>query len=156
LSDDDIEQMVKDAEAHAADDKVRKEGVEARNQADSLIYATEKNLAEFGDKVPESDKAEIEAGVTALREALDGDDTGAINAKMEALSQLAMKLGEAMYKAQQEEEATGEGMDMPGDMPGDGAAAPDSGAPGSADDDGATVVDADFEEVDDERKDKSA
>jgi molecular chaperone DnaK len=149
LSDDDIEKMVKDAEAHAADDKSRKEGVEARNQADSLIYATEKNLAEFGDKVPESDKSAIESEVTALREALEGEDTETIKTKTESLSQAAMKLGEAMYKAQQEEAAS-EGMDMPG---GDGA--PDTGSAGTPDDD-ATVVDADFEEVDDDRKDKSA
>jgi molecular chaperone DnaK len=152
LSDDDIEKMVKDAEAHAAEDKTRKEDVEARNQADSLIYATEKNLSEFGDKVPESDKSAIEAEVAALREALEADDTAAITAKSESLSQAAMKLGEAMYKAQQEEEAAGEGMDMPG---GDGSTGPDMGSDGGADDD-ATVVDADFEEVDDERKDKSA
>ncbi len=153
LSDNDIEQMVKDAEAHAADDKVRKEGVEARNQADSLIYATEKNLSEYGDKVPDSDKSEIEAAVAALREALEGDDTAAITAKSESLSQAAMKLGEAMYKAQQEEAAAGEGMDMPD---GDGAEGPDMGSDGGGADDDATVVDADFEEVDDERKDKSA
>ena len=152
LSDDDIEKMVKDAEAHAADDKTRKEGVEARNQADSLIYATEKNLSEFGDKVPESDKSAIESEVTALREALEGEDVDAINAKTESLSQAAMKLGEAMYKAQQEEAAAGEGMDMPG---GDGAADMGSDGTGTPDDD-ATVVDADFEEVDDDRKDKSA
>ena len=154
LSDDDIEKMVKDAEAHAEDDKSRKESVEARNQADSLIYATEKNLGEYGDQVPESDKSAIEAEVTALREVLEGEDIDAIKAKTESLSQSAMKLGEAMYKAQQEEAAASEGMDMPG---GDGAAEPDRGAAGTATpDDDATVVDADFEEVDDERKDKSA
>jgi len=154
LSDDDIEKMVKDAEAHAEDDKFRKESVEARNQADSLIYATEKNLGEYGDQVSESDKSEIEAEVTALREALEGEDINAIKAKTESLSQSAMKLGEAMYKAQQEEAAASEGMDMPG---GDGAAESDTGAAetGTPDND-ATVVDADFEEVDDERKDKSA
>ena len=154
LSDDDIEKMVKDAEAHAADDKTRKESVEARNQADSLIYATEKNLSEYGDQVPEADKSEIEAEVTGLREALEGEDVDAIKARTESLSQAAMKLGEAMYKAQQEEAAATEGMDMPG---GDGAAEPDMGAAGTGTpDDDATVVDADFEEVDDERKDKSA
>jgi len=151
LSDDDIEKMVKDAEAHAADDKSRKEGVETRNQADSLIYATEKNLAEFGDKVPESDKSAIESEVTALREALEGEDIETIKTKTESLSQAAMKLGEAMYKAQQEEEAAvSEGMDMPG-----GDSAPDTRSEGAPDDE-ATVVDADFEEVDDDRKDKSA
>jgi molecular chaperone DnaK len=153
LSDDDIERMVKDAEAHAADDKARKEGVEARNQADSLIYATEKNLKEYGDKVSDEDKSAIEAEITALREALEGEDNGAIKAKTESLSQAAMKLGEAMYKAQQEEAAAGgDGMDMPG---ADAASDMGSASSGTKDDD-ATVVDADFEEVDDERKDKSA
>ena len=91
--------------------------------------------------------------MAALRQALDGEDTDAILSKTESLSQAAMKLGEAMYKAQQEEAAAG---DMPGgDMPGDDAAGPDTGSAGPTDDD-ATVVDADFEEVDDERKDKSA
>ena len=103
--------------------------------------------------MPDSDKSEIEAAVAALREALEGDDTAAITAKSESLSQAAMKLGEAMYKAQQEEAAAGEGMDMPD---GDGAEGPDMGSDGGGADDDATVVDADFEEVDDERRDKSA
>jgi molecular chaperone DnaK len=144
LSDADIENMVKDAEAHAADDKVRKEAVEARNQADGLIYATEKNLAEYGDQVPAEDKAKIEADVAALREVLDGDDAEAINAKVETLSQSAMKLGEIMYKAQQEAQAEGGG---------EGEAAAEQGPAGPDD---PTVVDADFEEVDDDRKDKTA
>ena len=146
LSDVDIEQMVKDAEAHADDDKVRKEKVEAHNQADSLIYMTEKNLTEYGDKVPEEEKAEIEADVAALREAMVGEDVEAITAKIETLSQSAMKLGEAMYKAQQEAEAAGEG--AAGDDAGGGAEGAGSDDP--------TVVDADFEEVDDDRKDKTA
>jgi molecular chaperone DnaK len=151
LSDTDIDQMVKDAEAHADEDKKRKEQVEARNQADSLIYSTEKNLNEFGDKVPDEDKTKIEADVTALREALAGEDVDEITAKTEALSQSAMKLGEIMYKAQQEAEAAGDGADG-------GAPGPDepSTSAGAGEDDGATVVDADFEEVDDERKDNTA
>ena len=151
LSDADIEQMVQDAEANAEEDKKRKEQVEVRNQADSLIYSTEKNLGEFGDKVPEEDKSQIEADVAALREALAGEDVEDITAKTESLSQSAMKLGEIMYKAQQEAEAAGEGAT-------DAEGGPDSGtndADGS-DDDGATVVDADFEEVDDDRKDNTA
>jgi molecular chaperone DnaK len=151
LSDTDIDQMVKDAEAHADEDKKRKEQVEARNQADSLIYSTEKNLNEFGDKVPDEDKTKIEADVTALREALAGEDVDEITAKTEALSQSAMKLGEIMYKAQQEAEAAGDGAD--GGAPGPDE--PSTGA-GAGEDDGATVVDADFEEVDDERKDNTA
>ena len=143
LSDDDIERMVKEAEAHAAEDKTRREEVELRNQADGLIYSTEKGLKEHGDQLPEADRQSIEADVSALREALAGEDGEAIKARSEALSQSAMKLGEAMYKAQQEEAAAAQA---------GGAAEGPAGAAGADD----AVVDADFEEVDDERKDKSA
>ena len=146
LSDADIEQMVKDAEMHAADDKARKEAVETRNQADGLIYTTEKNLAEYGDKVPAEEKAGIEEAIAALKTAMEGEDLEDIRARSETLAQAAMKLGEAMYKAQQEEEAAGQA---------------EAGAPGAdpADqggEDDATIVDADFEEVEEERRDKSA
>ena len=144
LSDADIQQMVRDAEAHAAEDKARREGVEARNQADGLVYTTEKNLAEYGEKVPAQDKASIEQAVAELKTALQGEDIEAIKAKTEALGQAAMKLGEVVYKAQQEEATAAN--DGPPVGP-----APDSAA------DDSTIVDADFEEVDDEeRKDKSA
>ena len=138
--------MVKDAEMHAADDKARKEAVETRNQADGLIYTTEKNLAEYGDKVPAEEKAGIEEAIAALKTAMEGEDLEDIRARSETLAQAAMKLGEAMYKAQQEEEAAGQA---------------EAGAPGAdpADqggEDDATIVDADFEEVDEERRDKSA
>ncbi len=146
LSDDDIERMVKEAEAHAAEDKTRREQVELRNQADGLIYSTEKGLKEHGDQLPEADRQSIEADVSALREALTGEDGEAIKARTEALSQSAMKLGEAMYKAQQEAAAA---------QAGDAAEGP-AGPAGAAGADDAAVVDADFEEVDDERKDKSA
>ena len=146
LSDADIEQMVKDAEMHAADDRARKEAVETRNQADSLIYTTEKNLVEYGDKVPAEEKAGIEEAIAALRTAMEGEDVEDIGAKSETLAQAAMKLGEAMYKAQQEEEAAGQA-----ETAGPGA---DPAAQPGADD--ATIVDADFEEVDEERRDKSA
>jgi len=141
LSEDEIDKMVKEAESHASEDKALKEKVELRNQADSLIYATEKNLNEYGDKIEEADKAQVETDIAALREVMENDDAEGITAKIEALSQSAMKLGEAMYKAQQEGEA------QPGDMP-DGAA-----ASGDAGED-ASVVDADFEEVEDDKKDK--
>ena len=146
LSDADIDQMVKDAEMHAADDRARKEAVETRNQADGLIYTTEKNLAEYGDKVPAEEKTGIEEAIAALKTAMEGEDVDDIRAKSETLAQAAMKLGEAMYKAQQEEEAAGQA---------------EAGAPGAdpADqggEDDATIVDADFEEVDEERRDKSA
>lgn len=137
LSDDDIEQMVSDAEQNAEDDKKRRELVDARNNADSMIHAAEKSLGEYGDQIPAEDKTAIETAVTELRDVIEGDDLEAINTKTEALSQASMKLGEAMYKAQQEEaeaaQATG--------------GAEDAGASSKKDDDD-TVVDADFEEVD--------
>jgi len=137
LSDADIETMVKDAEEHAAEDQKRKELVEARNIADSLVYTTEKSLKDYGDKVGADEKSAIETDLAALREAVASEDVDAIKQKTEALSQSSMKLGEAMYKASQE--SAGEG-DATGD---DGAA-----------DSGENVVDADFEEVDDENGDK--
>jgi len=153
LSDDEIEKMVQDAEQNAADDKERRESVEARNNADGLIYATEKTMAEHGETLSDEDKAAIESAIAELRTALEGDDVAAITAKTEAASQAAQKLGEALYKAQQEEAAAG---DMGGDLGGEGG--PDdmgAGAGGPGDD--ATVVDADFEEVDDDQpKDKTA
>ena len=100
LSDDEIERMVKEAESHADDDKKRREFVEARNQADALIHMTEKNLSEYGDRVGEEDKATIEAELEGLKAVKDGDDLAELNAKMEALAQASMKLGEAMYQQQ--------------------------------------------------------
>ncbi len=144
LSDAEIDRMVKDAEAHATEDKARRQLVEARNQADALIHATEKTLKEHGEKVPESERNAVAADVEALRGVMDGEDRDAIAAKIEALAQSSMKLGEAVYKTE------------PGEAPQDAEAAGDSGpegGQGAADD---TVVDADFEEVDDEKKDESA
>ena len=141
LSDTDIDQMVQDAEEHAADDQKRKELVETRNTADSLIYSTEKTLEEYGDQIGEEDKMQIQTDLDALKEAIKEEDVEDINAKTEALNKSSMKLGEAMYKASQEA--------------GDNAA-PDANmgdAPSSdAADDG--VVDADFEEVEEDNKDK--
>ena len=135
LSDEDIEEMVQNAESHAEEDKKRKEAVEAHNTADALIHSTEKNLAEYGDKVPEADKAEIEGAAEALKEALKGEDAEDIKAKTETLTQASMKLGEAMYKASQE---SGEGDATEG-------AGEEADASAEAD---AEVVDAEFEEVD--------
>ena len=149
LSDEEIEGMVKDAEAHAEEDKKRKELVETRNQAEALIHATEKNLEEFGDKVGEDIKTGIEDGIKALREGLEGEDTDAIRSKVEALAQASMKLGEEMYKAQQEAAAEA---DVDVDVE---AVAPED-IPEAAGGDNATVVDAEFEEVEDEKKNKSA
>jgi molecular chaperone DnaK len=129
LSDEDIQKMVKDAESHAAEDKKRKELVEARNQADALIHSTEKALADYGDKVGEAEKSAIEAATADLKAAKESDDVAAIQAKTQALAQASMKLGEAMYQAQ----------------------AGGAGEPGeTASDDG--VVDAEFEEVSDDKK----
>ena len=129
LSDSDIEQMVKDAEAHSAEDKRRKELVEAKNQADAAIHGAEKALAEHGDKIGAAEKTAIEDAVAALKTANEGEDAEDIKAKTNALSQAAMKLGEAMYKAQQGA-ASAEGGDASQSKPDEG------------------VVDAEFEEVD--------
>ena len=145
LSDSDIDRMVKEAEEHATEDHSRKELVEARNQADGLIYATEKNLKDYGDKIGEDDNKTIEDAIAALRTTLEGESTEDIKSKTEVLAQASMKLGEEMYKASQAEE---------GGAPGAGPeeAAPGDQAGSEADD--PTVVDADFEEVDDDKKDE--
>ncbi len=131
LSDADIEKMVKDAEAHAAEDKQRKELAEARNHGDAMVHQTEKNLAEFGEKVAAADKQAVEQALEALKESLKGEDASDIQQKTQALMQASMKLGEAMYKAQAD---AGEG------------AAPGGEAPAGDD-----VVDAEFEDVDDKK-----
>ena len=135
LSDDDIENMVKDAEANAEADKARRESAEARNNAESLIHATEKTIAENEDKIELADKDAAEIAISDLQTALEGEDLDDINAKAQALSQAAMKIGESVYKAQQEAEAAGD-------------------AAGDAQTDGEDVVDADFEEVSDEDTDE--
>ena len=146
LSDADIEKMVKDAEANAAEDKKRRETVEARNHAESLVHTTEKNLAEHGSHIGAEEKSAIEADIAAVKQAMAGDDAAVIKEKTEKLAQSAMKLGEAMYKAQQDGGA-GDG-DAGGDA---GGAGGDTAAKGDD-----KVVDADFEEVDDEDRKKSA
>mgnify|MGYP003573562409 FL=1 len=138
LSDDEINNMVKDAEAHADEDKKRKQLVEAKNHAEALIHSTEKSVTELGDKVAEADKSAVNAAIEELKTALEGEDAEAIEAKTNALAQVAMKLGEAMYKDQQQEAGDG-------DTGQDGS--------GSADDD---VVDADFEEVQDDDDKKAS
>jgi molecular chaperone DnaK len=140
LSDDDIDRMVQDAEANAEVDKERRETVEIRNTADTLVHAAEKNLVEYGDKVPDEDKGAIETAVAELKEVLEGEDINAIKAKTETLTEASMKLGEAMYKAAQADAST-EGM---ADIN-----ASEDGANGSTvNEDGDNIVDADFEEVD--------
>ena len=131
LSDSDIEQMVKDAEANAAEDKERRESVEARNNAEGLIHGTEKSIAENEALVEAEDKAAAEEAIAELKTALEGDDNDAITEKAQALSQAAMKIGEAIYKSQQAdaEAAASEGED--------------------------DIVDAEFEEVADEEADEN-
>ena len=148
LSDAEVETMVKDAEAHADEDKSKRELIEARNHADSLIYATDKNLAEYGDKVPEDDKTAIEDAVTELRGVMDGEDLEAITAKTETLTQAAMKLGEAIYKASQEEAAQAAAA-------GDGSSEDEAPGEGAEDGGDSKVVDADFKEVDPEKEKKA-
>jgi molecular chaperone DnaK len=140
LSDADIQKMVKDAEAHAAEDKKRRELVDARNHAEALIHTTERAIKEAGDKVGPADKAAAEKGIADLKAVLDSEDPAAVKAKTDDLAQVSMKLGEAMYKAGQ-----GEAPEA-GAAPGAGASQP-KGEPG--------VVDADFEEVDDSKKKSS-
>ena len=143
LSDEDIEKMVQEAETHAEDDKIRRESIEAKNNASALIHSTEKNLEEHGDKIPETDRTEIESAVQALKDVLESEDTDEIKSKSEALMQVAMKLGEAMYKDSQGDPVPG--MD---DVP-DDSNTEKSSKNGSEDE---TVVDADFEEVEPEKK----
>jgi molecular chaperone DnaK len=138
LSEDEIQQMVKDAEANAEEDKKRREVIEVKNHADSMIHTTEKSLGEHGDKVSPEEKGQIEADLAALKEANQGEDKDAIQEKLDALMQSSMKLGEAMYKAAQAAEQGATGAN-----PGDASAA----APKDE-----NVVDAEFTTVDDEKK----
>ena len=137
LSEADINKMVKDAEAHAAEDKKRREMVDAKNSGELLAHDAEKALNEYGDKVAQSDRSAIELAVASLRTALQGEDVEAIKARTNDLMQAQMKLGEAMYKAQQASGAPGEG----------GA---EAGAEAKDD-----VIDAEFREVDDDKKKSS-
>ncbi|NQV84887.1 MAG: Hsp70 family protein, partial [Rhodospirillales bacterium] len=146
LSDDDVERMVQEAEQNAEEDKKRRAAVDAHNAADSLIHSSEKNLAEYGDKVPDEDKKAIEDAIADLKGVLEAEtpDPEEINAKTEVLTQTSMKLGEAIYKASQEEAAAAE------------AGGGQSDAEGSnAKDDDPSVVDADFEEVDPDADDST-
>jgi len=139
LSEEEINKMVKEAEANKDADKKKREAVDARNQADTLLHSTEKNLKEHGGKVSDADKKAIETASANLRNSLKGTDVEDIKKKIQELVQASMKLGEAIYKSQQSAK--------PGDAP------KDTKKEGKKDD---NVVDADFEEVKDENKEKSA
>jgi molecular chaperone DnaK len=133
LSKEEIDKMVRDAESHSAEDKKKRELIEARNQADSLIYSTEKSLKEFGDKIDAGEKKKIEDGVAALKKAMEGNDADAIKKASDELTQASHKLAEAIYAKAQSS----------GDQPAD---APQEGAAG-----GEKVVEAEFEEVKDDK-----
>jgi len=133
LSDADIDQMVKDAEKFAEEDKKRRAAAEARNQADSLVHATEKQLEEHGAKVDAATKSDVEAAIAAVKTALEGGDPDDINAKAQALTQAAMKMGQQIYEAQQ-------------------AAGPEGEAASAEEAPGEDVVDAEFSEVDEDKK----
>ena len=133
LSDDEIEKMVKDAELHASEDQQKREMIEARNQADGLVYTTDKALKEHGDKVDEETKKAIETALEELKTAMEGEDSEAIKSKTEALATASQKLGEVMYQQAQSEAEAGD-------------------ASAESDEQQDDVVDAEFEEVDDEKK----
>jgi molecular chaperone DnaK len=134
LSDDDIERMVKEAEQNADADKKRRELVETKNQAESLVHSTEKSLEEHGEKVDPATVEAIELAIKNLKEQLETDDAGKIKGGIQNVTEASMKLGEAIYKAQQEESDGGETDE-------------DDARP--VDDD---IVDADFEDLDDDQK----
>jgi molecular chaperone DnaK len=135
LSEADIDKMVKDAEAHATEDKKRRELVESKNQGESLIHQTEKSVQEHGDKVQEADKQAIQTAIDALRQALAGEDAEVIKSRTTDLMQASMKLGQAIYEASQAQPGAEDGQ-------------PGAGAETKKDD----VIDADFQEVDEDKK----
>ena len=139
LSDEEIDKMVKDAEANAETDKKKREEVDVKNQADSLVFQVEKNIKEHGDKISPEDKAKIEADLKDLKEALEKNDAEAIKQKTQDLTQSSMKMGEAMYKDQQSTEAPG-------------AEQPQQENKSDENKNEDDVIDADYEEVDDDKK----
>ncbi|MDD2336266.1 MAG: Hsp70 family protein, partial [Geobacteraceae bacterium] len=134
LSKEEIEKMVHDAEAHASEDKQKRELIEARNHADSLIYSTEKSLKEFGDKIDAGEKQKIEDGVSKLKKAMEGNDPGAIKTATDELTQVAHKLAEAVYSKAEQADAGHEG---------------EPASEGDSSDE--KVVEAEFEEVKDDK-----
>jgi len=140
LSDEEIEKMVKDAEANKEADKKKRETVDVRNQADTIIHTTEKNLKEHGSKISEADKKAIESGISDLRNALKGADTEEVKKKTQSLIQSSMKLGEAVYKSQQKDTNKKGTQQNPNT---------ENKTQGKE-----NVVDADFEEVKEDKSDK--
>jgi molecular chaperone DnaK len=142
LNDDEIQRMVKDAEAHKAEDQKFHERVTARNQADNIIHATEKSIRDFGDKVSADEKSQVESAIAALKAVMDGDDKNAIEEKTRALAELSGKIAERMY--QQGQAGGGASAGPGGGEPGGGEAKAEGGQAGE------DVVDAEFEEVKEE------
>jgi molecular chaperone DnaK len=142
LSDEEIDKMVKDAEANAESDKQKREEVDVKNQANSLTFEVEKNLKEHGDKISAEDKSKIESDLKDLKEAVEKNELETIKQKTQELTQSSMKMGEAMYKDQQAAGTPGEGAEQP---------QTDTNNETPKDDD---VIDADFEEVDENKDDK--
>jgi molecular chaperone DnaK len=140
LSKEEVEKLVKDAQAHTEEDKKRRKTAEAKNQADTLIYQTEKNLGEHGDKIAPEDKTKIEEAVASLKKAMEGTDPEAIESAIQTLTTASHKLAEEMYKKASATAANGSGTDA-GSGTGSGETKTDE-----------KVVDAEFEEVDKERK----
>ena len=139
LSKEEVDQLVKDAEAHSEEDKTRRETVEIRNQADSLIYGTEKNLQEHGDKIPEEEKTNIQEAIDGMKKAMEGDDVEAMKAAMQTLTTASHKLAEEMYKKTSAEAGN----------TGDGTGSNGEEMNGKGEDE--KVVDAEFEEIDKEK-----
>jgi molecular chaperone DnaK len=142
LSKEEVEKLVKDAQAHTDEDKKRRKTAEAKNQADSLIYQTEKNLSEHGDKIAAEDKTKIEEAIAALKKAMEGTDPEAIESATQTLTTASHKLAEEMYKKASASTASGNGADTTG---GGGAGAGETKTDEK-------VVDAEFEEVDKDKK----
>src|SRR6201989_56133 len=141
LAEGDIEKMVKDAGGHAEEDKKKRELIDARNQGEAMVHSTDKNLKEYGDKVGPADRDAVQQAIQTLKDTLGSEDAGQIKAKTEGLAQVSVKLGEALYKAKQAEQASA------GDGGSTSQAGPSHGGAGGND----KVVDADFEEVDDQK-----
>jgi len=142
LSKEEVERMAKDADAHAAEDKTRREEIDARNQLDSMVYSVEKMLREQGDKISGSDRGDVENAVADAKKALESGDKAAMEKARETLTQASHKLAEQMYKAAQSQSAPGAGA-----APGDGPAASDNGQ--AKKDEG--VIDAEYVDVEDKK-----
>ena len=137
LSDDEVEKMVNDAEQFAEEDKAKRDGVEVKNQAETLIYSTEKSVSELGEKLPEEDKTKIEACCEQLKKSVESDDVNAIKSDLEALTQASHKMAELLYSQQAEQQATDHEQGNEDIQDGEE----------KSDKDDEDIVDADFEEV---------